>query len=42
MSDEKTEKKLTVNDPVDAETLLRIGELTGANRILKQMQDGLI
>jgi len=30
MSDEKTEKKLTVNDPVDAETLLRIGELTGA------------
>lgn len=30
MSDEKTEKKLTVNDPVDPETLKRIGDLTGA------------
>jgi len=30
MSDETTDKKLTVNDPVDAETLGRIGELTGA------------
>ena len=30
MSEEKAEKKLTVNDPVDAETLARIGELTGA------------
>lgn len=30
MSDETTEKKLTVNDPVDGETLRRIGDLTGA------------
>ena len=29
-TEEKTDKKLTSNDPVDAETLGRIGELTGA------------
>lgn len=30
MSDAQSEKKLTANDPVNAETLKRIGELTGA------------